>query len=429
MDCESTEVSVRPNKGGSSDTEGSAMRKILFVDAEPNILEGLQRMLFPLQQEWRMVFVASGAKALESMESQRFDVIVSDMRMPGMDGAQLLAAVKNQYPDTVRFVLTGQTDSEAVYRSVGDAHQFLNKPCKPKLLKECVDKAFAIRDLLSCDRLKSAIAQIGSLPPVPKVYEQLCEELQSAECSVASVSRIIETDQAILSKILQLVNSAFFGVRHRITSAAQASSMLGLQTLKSLVLMTGLFTPMQQASFPKGFSMDEKWRHSAKVGVYAEALCKYEGAPKEMVGDAYTAGLLHDAGELILAVSCPDDYVHVYDYGMLNQIPAYEAERKVLGCTHAELGAYLLGIWGLPDQIVEAVAYHHEPSESASRSLSPLAAVHAADMLDYRKSDPTADIPEPAWDMAFFARIGLETRLPQWREACKNIDAREEKQA
>lgn len=405
------------------------MRKILFVDDEPNILEGLQRMLFPLQKEWRMAFVASGAKALELMESQRFDVIVSDMRMPGMDGAQLLSAVKARFPDTVRFVLSGQTDGEAVYRSVGDAHQFLNKPCKPKLLKECVDKAFSIRDLLTCDRLKSTIAQIGSLPPVPDVYKRLCEELQSAECSVAAVSRIIETDQAILSKILQLVNSAFFGVRHRVTSAAQASSMLGLQTLKSLVLMSGLFTPMQQASFPKGFSIEEKWRHSAKVGIYAEALCKHESAPKEMAADAYTAGLLHDAGELILAISCPDDYVHVRDYGMLNQIPAYEAERKVLGCTHAELGAYLLGIWGLPDQIVEAVAYHHNPSESTSQSLSPLALVHAADRMDPQKGNLESDIAASPLDLAFLARIGLEAHLPQWEETCRRIDARGDEQA
>jgi len=402
------------------------MRNILFVDDEPNILEGLQRMLFPLRKEWNMVFVSSGAAALTTMQAQPFDVIVSDMRMPGMDGAQLLAAVKAQHPDTIRFVLTGQTDGESVYRAVGDAHQFLNKPCKPKLLKECVDKAFVIRDLLGCDRLKSAIAQIGSLPPVPKVYERFCEELQSAECSVANVSHIVETDQAILSKILQLVNSAFFGVRHRVTNASQASSMLGLQTLKSLVLMTGLFTPMQQASFPKGFSIAEQWRHSAKVGIYAETICKCEGVTKEMAGEAYTAGLLHDAGELILAFSCPDDYTLAYDYGTLNQILAFEAERQVLGCTHAELGAYLLGIWGIPDQIVEAVAYHHHPLESASQSLSPLVAVHVADMFDQEKHSPELDIPRPTYDVPFLTRIGLASRLPIWKDACSRIDAMEE---
>lgn len=402
------------------------MRNILFVDDEPNILEGLERMLFPLRKEWNMVFVSSGATALATMDGQPFDVVVSDMRMPGMDGAQLLAAVKAQHPDTIRFVLTGQTDGEAVYRAVGDAHQFLNKPCKPKLLKECVDKAFVLRDLLSSDRLKSAIAQIGSLPPVPKVYEQFCETLQSAECSVSDVSHIIETDQAILSKILQLVNSAFFGVRHRITTAAQASSMLGLQTLKSLVLMTGLFTPMQQASFPKGFSIEEQWRHSAKVGIYAETICKCEGVTKEMAGEAYTAGLLHDAGELILAFSCPDDYTRVFDYGAANHVLTFEAERELLGCTHAELGAYLLGIWGIPDQIVEAVAYHHHPRESACQSLSPLVAVHVADLFDQEKRSRELDVAKPTYDMSFLTRTGLSSRLPYWREACSRIDALEE---
>ncbi len=402
------------------------MRTILFVDDEPNILEGLQRMLFPLQREWKMAFVPSGAKALEAMEAQRFDVIVSDMRMPGMDGAQLLATVKKRFPDTVRFVLTGQTDGETVYRTVGDAHQFLNKPCKPKLLKECVDKAFAIRDLLASDRLKSVIAQVGSLPPVPVVYKKLCEELRSPECSIANVGRIIETDPAIVAKILQLVNSAFFGLRHRVATPAQAVSLLGIQTIRSLVLMTGLFAPMEQAHFPKEFSLDDQWRHSAKVGAYADAICKCEGVSKELTGDAYTAGLLHDAGELILAMSCAEDYIRARETAKAEGLPAFQVERQILGTSHAEVGAYLLGIWGLPNPIVEAIAYHHQPGESPAGEISPLAIVHIADCIDRRENATALSMPPPDLDLAFLRGAGLDDHLLRLEEACKSVDARQE---
>ncbi|HOT51753.1 MAG TPA: response regulator, partial [Candidatus Hydrogenedentes bacterium] len=127
------------------------MKSILFVDDEPNVLDGLRRMLFPMQREWEMAFARSGAQALEQLEARHFDVVVTDMRMPGMDGSRLLAEVKKRHPDTLRFVLSGQSDSETLYRSVGEAHQFLSKPCKPALLKECVDRAFALRELLSSD--------------------------------------------------------------------------------------------------------------------------------------------------------------------------------------------------------------------------------------------------------------------------------------
>ena len=400
------------------------MRSILFVDDEPNILEGLQRMLFPLQREWTMAFASSGPRALELLEQSRFDVVVSDMRMPGMDGAQLLAEIKKRSPETLRFVLSGQSESALVYRSVGEAHQFLSKPCKPKLLKECVDKAFALRDLLSSDSLKAVVAQIGDLPPVPQVYAKLCEMLKSPECSIADVGRVIETDVAMTAKILQVTNSAFFGLRREVTTAVQAASLLGLNTIKALVLTTGLFAPIEGSKLPRGFSIDVLWRHSMIVGAYAQAICQTEDIPKEMAGDAYTAGLLHDTGHLVFASACTEDYARVHDYAVKNTIPLSDAEKEVLGCTHAEVGAYLLGIWGLPHPIVESVAYHHRPSDSIGSGFSPLTAVHAADVLAFKCSKEPPNYPVPRMDMAYLDKLGLMGQVASWEEACANINAR-----
>ena len=256
------------------------MKSILFVDDEPNVLEGLQRMLFSLQREWTMAFASSGAEALELLEHRHFDVVISDMRMPGMDGCQLLAEIKIRRPDTLRFVLSGQSETEVVYRSVGEAHQFLSKPCKPKVLKECVDRAFALRELLTSDSLKAVVSQIRDLPPVPQLYAKLCETLKSPECSIADVGRVIETDPAMTAKILQVTNSAFFGLRRVVGTAVQAASLLGLNTIKGLVLATGLFAPMQGTRLPRGFSIDALWKHSIIVGVRAQAICQSEGAPQ-----------------------------------------------------------------------------------------------------------------------------------------------------
>ena len=400
------------------------MRSILFVDDEPNILEGLQRMLFPLQREWTMAFASSGPKALELLEQSRFDVVVSDMRMPGMDGAQLLAEVKKRCPNTLRFVLSGQSESALVYRSVGEAHQFLSKPCKPRLLKECVDKAFALRDLLASNSLKAAVAQIGDLPPVPQVYAKLCEVLKSPECSIADVGRVVQTDLAMTAKILQVTNSAFFGLRRQVTTAAQAASLLGLNTIKALVLTTGLFAPIEGSKLPRGFSIDVLWRHSMIVGAYAQAICQVEDIPKEMAGDAYTAGLLHDTGALVFASACTKDYARVCDYAVMNAIPLSDAEKEVLGCTHGEVGAYLLGIWGLPHPIVESVAYHHRPADSIGSVFSPLTAVHVADVLAFTRRQEPSEYPVPPMDMAYLEKLGLKGRTAAWEEVCTGIDAR-----
>ncbi len=397
------------------------MKSILFVDDEPNVLEALQRMLFPLQNEWRMAFASSGPRALELLAETRFDVVVTDMRMPGMDGAQLLAAVKERSPDTLRFVLSGQSESEVVYRSVGEAHQFLSKPCKPKVLKECVDKAFALRELLANDSLKAVVSQIRTLPPVPQVYTRLCEVLKSPDSSIGDVGRVIETDPAMTAKILQVTNSAFFGLRREVTTVVQAASLLGLNTIKALVLARGVFAPMDAARLPRGFSIDVLWKHSMAVADCAQAICQAENLPKEMTGDAYTAGLLHDAGELVFAAACTEDYARAFDYAVANAITLSEAERAVLGCTHAEVGAYLLGIWGLPHSIIEPVAYHHGPSESVGSTFSPLTAVYVADLLVLNRHREVLEHPAPEPERSYLERLGLADRLEDWAKACDGI--------
>jgi len=397
------------------------MKKLLFVDDEPNILEGLERMLFPLRKEWQLAFAHSGHEALNLMKEKPFDVIVTDLRMPGMDGATLLSEVREHHPGMVRFVLSGQSDEKTGYRAASLAHQFLPKPCDAKTLKAHVDSAFALRELLSSDGLKRVIGQADTLPALPKVYTALLEELETEEASVATVGKIIESDAAMTAKILQLVNSAFFGLSRQVGSAMQAVSLLGLDTVKALVLVTGVFSRAEGKSLPAPLSLDALWQHSLTVGKWSQAIAKAEKSEGRTVGDAHTAGVLHDAGRLLLAVHLAAGYRHVLEAASSAKMPLVEAEREMLGCTHAEVGAYLLGIWGLPDPIIQAVAFHHNPGLCPATAFGPLTAVHAADGLLHEAGPEAGGWGAPGLDFAYIDRLGLAGRVDDWRSLSDSV--------
>ena len=185
------------------------MKRILFVDDEPNLLEGLGRMLRPLRHTWGIDFARNGPEALDLLARTPFNVIVSDMRMPGMDGAQLLAEVRDRHPTIVRIVLSGQCDREALLRSVRVAHQCLTKPCDVETLRSTVTRACALRDLLENDKLQRLVSRLKSVPSLPDLYHQVMEELESPEPSIQKVGQIIAQDAGMTAKTLQTVNSAF----------------------------------------------------------------------------------------------------------------------------------------------------------------------------------------------------------------------------
>lgn len=185
---------------------------ILFVDDEPNVLRSIRRMLHGLRQEWDMKFVESGHEALSLLAKEAFEVIITDMRMPQMDGAQLLTEVKKQYPHMVRIVLSGHTDKDMILKSVQQAHQYLSKPCDAETLKSTISRTRARRSLLSQESLKRIVSKIDVLPSLPSLYAEIINELQSSDLSIQKIGQIISKDLGMTAKVLQMVNSAFFGI-------------------------------------------------------------------------------------------------------------------------------------------------------------------------------------------------------------------------
>ncbi len=391
--------------------------RILFVDDEPRVLQGLNRMLYGMRNEFEMEFVDSGEKALELLSQKPFDVVVTDMRMPGMNGAELLAKVAELYPETIRFILSGHSDQHLILKSVGTTHQYLNKPCDPETLKNAIRRATRLRTLLAEESVRKLAGEIKSLPSLPQVYVELMDELRSRDPSVQRIGQIIAKDIGMTAKVLQLVNSAFFGLPRRVSDPAQAVTLLGLEVIKGLVFTVHIFSELKLQK-PCGISTEQLWLHSTTVGLVARKLAETAGCDATTRGDALVAGLLHDAGKLMLAANIPERYAEVAKVAKEGGMPLVKAERQELGITHAELGGYLLGLWAFPDAIVEGVSYHHNPSASANVGISAALIVHIVDGLDNETNWVKQGLGCSDVDLEYIDRMGLIRSLPSWREIC-----------
>ena len=398
-------------------------QSILFVDDEQSILKGLQRSLRGQRKEWDMVFVDSAEAALKIVNKKNFDAIVSDMRMPGMDGAQLLQILAADHPELVRIILSGHSDEEMIMQSIGTAHQFLTKPCDTNVLKDTLNRTLALRGLLDNERLHSFVTGISSLPSIPQTYQKIMDTLHSADASLQEVGEIISTDPAMTAKILQLVNSAFFGLGRQISNSKEATTLIGLDAIKALALSIGIFSQFdKQQNGDTVFSIDTLLNHALAVARLAERIAQAEGADKTVTDNCFLAGMLHETGILILEDNFSEDYDKVRELSKSQDISLCQAEQKIFGATHAAVGAYLLGLWSINNTVVEAVAFHHQPELSGCTGFSPLVALHAADILmecefiDNTKTDAYENL------IAFLKEIGLEERLETWKSLCSEGD-------
>jgi len=394
-------------------------KSILFVDDEPNILSGLKRMFRVLRQVTDYHFIESGPAALDFMAEHHVDVIVSDMRMPGMDGAALLAIVQEKFPHIIRLMLTGQADEKSILQTVAVVHQFIAKPSTPETLHGILDRTCALQEVLQNDHLQSSIAKRGSLPSLPAVLALLQRTLKRPECSLDDIAAVIKQDLAISAKILQLANSAFFGLYNDIVSLSRAVSILGVDTIKSLVRCEGVFTELNPATVASSIA-PSLWQHSMEVAVFAEKITQMENDAKELAETAFLAGFMHDIGKLVFFSSVQEQYLPTLELVKSRKIPPDQAEQQLFNATHGQVGGYLLGLWGLPLPVVEIVLFHHHPEQHPTPSFLPAVAVHAADVIYYRLH-PDSHFGEPILNGALLKQAGMADRFDHWVTSCGEI--------
>lgn len=353
------------------------MIRVLFVDDDLYLLRDLADMLETIGADWHMVLCTSGEDALAALEDETFDVVVADMKMPGMDGAELLAVVRDTYPEVMRVLMSGNADFGFTSRLVPQAQQFLHKPCRPQLVRSVVERACELGQKLYDPDLKKVLGTITDLPRPPASVLKLNALLDDPESDVDAVVDVVESDMALTVKLFQLVNSASYGLSRNIQEVREAVTYLGLATVRNLAVSVELFRSVSAENSKHAGAIQEIHEHSQQVASVARQLVLV----REQANEAFVSGLLHDVGLLAIISHMPDKYEGLVDAMSRSGLTLGDVEMDIVGAKHAALSAYLLNLWGLPFGVVEAVARHHDATELSTRKMDATHAVCIADSI------------------------------------------------
>ena len=392
--------------------------KVLFVDDEINVLESLKRSLRPMRAKWDMSFALGGEEALKTIDQIYPDVVVSDMRMDGMSGLQLLQSIKENFPECIRIILSGYPDTQkGTLQSMQVAHQYLCKPCTNADIIQTVERVLSKRDMLDDSHLRAVVGRLVGLPSLPEIYEDIVTALNDENVASTELAAIVSRDVGMTATILRLVNSSLFGCATRISSIHRAVDLLGGQAIRVLVLSTYLFDPIDSTALSTN-SIRMLWEHSWRVACFAKTIAENEGLSQVEIDESFVSGMMHDVGKIILASSLSSEYLGVLESVREENRPVHELELEILGTTHAAIGGYLLGLWGFTSSSLEAVGWHHAPDKQCCSMLTPSLVVHVANALDHDLVRIHEDYaPRRLYGLGINDDSFLE-RMEHWRSLC-----------
>ena len=380
------------------------MAFLLFVDDDTEILNSIRRLLYPMRKTWICQYASSGEDALELVKKTHFDVIVSDIRMPNMDGVMFFTLVSDLSPGTIRIALSGQSNYGASLGASSIIHHFLTKPVDNKTFINSIQYALELKSLLTDKSVKAAISKLKSLPSKPDNYNKIMRELAKPEPSINQVAGYIEEDIGTSAKMMHLVNSAFFGLPRHIETPVHAVVLLGLDTVSSLFLSINLFSQFDSRLLEK-LNLEQTYDHSLRVGTLSAKLMNYLEPDTFTKDKAFIAGYMHDLGKLVFATNYPEVYRTIILHSKRGQNTLCELERQNIKADHAQAGAYLLGLWKFSEDVIQAIVLHHQDPEML-RFSSNLARVLAfANVWDHIKKES----PEKAADEDY-----LKSRLEMY---------------
>jgi putative nucleotidyltransferase with HDIG domain len=376
--------------------------RILIVDDDHLSLDGMKQILNYLKPDWKLFFASNGEEALHLLDEIDIDIIISDMKMPLMDGGELMAKVKGVKPSIVRIILSAYSDKELMIKASKNAHQFLAKPVDNAVLVKIIEKVYSLQSILHNKNIIKLTNGVKNLPSLPELYLKIEEELKRPNPSIKRIDEIITKDMIMTAKILQIVNSAFFGLPQRIINPLQAINFLGIEVIKALVLLVHFFSTDSSNEMYHAH-LTKLWDDSLKVATLSKKIALAEKLDNKLVEEAFVGSLLHDIGKLVLWQI--DDYFANLNKQMRDfKISVTAAEYSLFETSHAEVGAYLLGVWGLPDPLIEMVAFHHKPSNSHDLSFSPLTILHASNHI----------ISKEPLDEAYLTDFTLQSTVNKW---------------
>lgn len=393
-------------------------KTILFVDEEQFVRKALRRSFRNMRDQWNMIFAGNPDEALAALESNPCDVVIAETVYSRHDGLDFLRTLRRQHPGCVRIILSGYADQNVVLKSVNIAHQYLAKPCEDETLKATIIRAFIMKDLLDDVSLKQVVSRIDTLPSVPALYLQLVDELKSENASIERIGTIIAKDIGLTTKLLKLVNSSYFGLLQYVSNPSRAVSLLGIDLIKAMVLTAGTMEKFHHLKFP-GFSIEHMWEHAMQTAAFAKIIASEAELSRQDADTAFMSAMLHDIGKLLIAAHLPDAFSAILAHVRRQACTMAEAEGEIIGTNHAAVGAYLLGLWGLPDPMIDAVAFHHNPDRKPAAGISTTVIIHIANAFAHAGSnlnDPDQAIE--GLDNDLLEKYTLLPSLQSWRRAC-----------
>jgi putative nucleotidyltransferase with HDIG domain len=365
---------MKPHFRGDVMAATADKKRILFVDDDRQLLDGLRRGLAAREAGWEMRFVESGESALEELGRSSCDVIVSDVRMPGLDGTAVLATASERWPSAIRIALSGAADLADTVRLLPVAHQYLSKPCPAPQLAGVIERCLKLHEVLGEPSLRALIGRVRQLPAHPRISTRLKVTSANDAASFHRAGQLITADTVLAAKVVQIVNSSFFRPARRITNVEQAVQYMGFAGVRNLMLCAEVFARWPGKLANATVDLESLQQHAQTTAAIAGALT----SGTVWADDTVLAALLHDIGYWVLSQECPGDLARALDLAVQAGIPLHRAETRVIGASHAEVGAYLLGLWGLPSPVIEAVAHHHEPDRARSGRFEALSALAVA---------------------------------------------------
>lgn len=390
--------------------------KILIVDDEQMIFDGLRASLHFMRKEWKCYFARNSVEAEKYLMKEKLDVVVAEMAMPGRDGIAFFHEVEERQPGAVRIVLSGQSNIQKAMQASTVAHQFISKPCSTQVFVETIQRTLALRHVLLDDSVRAMVNRVNSLPVVPDLYLAITQELRTDEPNIRRIAALVEQDVGMTATLMKVVNSSFFGFYEKVTSPERAVILLGIDVLKGLVLGTRLLQEFRSPCY-FGFSIHKLWEHCFQTGMFARAIAT-DCCPGRSFADAcFISGMLHDVGKLVL-LSLPDDmYLPIIESVQQKGGPVVTAEEDMLHLNHAHIGAYLLGLWGFPIEVVNGVYGHHRPV-MLTDEIPVEVVVHIANALQHEMV-PNKKYSFSKLDMPLLQLNGLDSQLEHWRTVCE----------
>lgn len=398
---------------------------ILFVDDEEHVLNSIRRLLARRCKNWHIVQTTDPFEALEILNRQTIDVIVSDIIMPKMQGDELLDKIAHKYPHIIRVVLSAHAESDAVTKALSISHQYISKPFETKSFIQNIQDIIELRNELNHYDLIKKINNIDALPPMPKVYREIMSILNNPEANIHDIAKLISHDLSLSSKILQVINSAYFAMPKQVLNIEDAVTYLGIDIVKSLCITSNLFNSYNDLQ-KAGLSHRELLNKAIRIGRVAKHIAMKISSDDQIANHAQLAGFLHNLGMVILGSVITDEYLEIINIHKKTQHNLLSLEKEKLGICHNMIGAYLLQLWAVPLEIIHAQIYLYQPltflEKATKAEFNALTAIHIAKAVDDMLDNSSIYYKEN-YSEAYLKALNIETDLNKYIKICKPLYA------